>query len=106
MLNENDYFKMVLDVLKDNATSQEVSEELCSKVIMKIRQRMKEVENTGQTRVIDTQEICDDVFACFDYYNDFVTSKNIDVALVEGQDYSNIILAINFAVEVIKSGEY
>ena len=100
MLNDNDYFKMVLDVLKDNSTSFEVSKELCSKVITKIGDRV-----TGDT-VVDTQEICDDIFACFDYYNDFVKSKNIDVALIEDRDYDNVVLGINFAVEVIKNGKY
>lgn len=100
MLNDNDYFKMVLDVLKDNSTSYEISKELCSKVFTKIGDRLEGAD------VIDTQEICNDVFACFDYYNEFVTSKNIDVALIEEREYNNVVLGINFAVEVIKSGKY
>ncbi len=99
MLNDNDYFKMVLEVLKDNSTSFDVSKELCSKVFEKIG------DNLNPGDVVDTQEICDDVLNCFNYYNDFVTSKNIDVALIEESEYNNVVMGINFAVEVLKGGE-
>ena len=100
MLNDNDYFKMVLEVLKDNSTSSEVSKNLCFKVFTRISEKI------GGERIIDTQEICDDVLACFNYYNDFVGSKNIDVALIEEKDYDIVVEGINFAVEVMKNGEY
>lgn len=99
VLNDNDYFKMVLEVLKDDNTSHELAKQLCSKVFDKIGDKI------GGNDVIDTQEICDDVFNCFDYYNDFVTSKNINVALIEDCDYDNVVLGINFAIEVLKNEE-
>lgn len=99
MLNDNDYFSMVLDVLKDNSTSYDVSKALCSKVFEKIGSNLRPGD------VVDTQEICDDVLNCFNYYNDFVISKKINVALIEESEYDNVVLGINFAVEVLKGGE-
>ena len=42
---------------------------------------------------IDTQEICDDVLECMDYYNDFVNEKNMNLPII-GENYYNLVVVV------------
>ena len=48
--------------------------------------------------VIDTQEICDDVLNCFDYYNDFIQEKQMNLPIVGETYYNMVVIVINALV--------
>lgn len=54
---------------------------------------------------IDTQEIYDEIIECFDYYNDFVTEKDIaDLPIVDEGFYKLCEVFLNDAIkEVFKN---
>lgn len=50
----------------------------------------------------DTQEIYDTVVDCFDFYNDFIKEKNVDLQPIEDGFYDLVELYIN---DIIKEME-
>lgn len=43
----------------------------------------------------DTQDICDTVIECFDFYNDFVKEKNMNLPLIQESSYDMIVTLLN-----------
>jgi len=50
----------------------------------------------------DTQEIYDTVVDCFDFYNDFIKEKNVDLQPIEDGFYDLVELYINDIIKEMK----
>lgn len=84
VLNENDMYNIVFQ------TIQQKPGDKTAMVLMKNSCNMITKKNQG---IIDTQEICDDVLCCFDYYNDFINEKKLNLPII-GETYYNMVVVV------------
>jgi len=89
VLDENDMYNIIFH------TIQQKPGEKTAMVLMRNVFNMIVKKNQG---IIDTQEICDDVLNCFDYYNDFVNEKNLIVPIIGETYYNMVVVVINALV--------
>lgn len=94
VLTENDFFNIVFDTIRENP-GDKTAMILMHKCVQQITKKV----NTQ----IDTQEICDDVCNCMDYYNDFVVSKGLKMPVIGEGYYNMVVLTINALVGEILS---
>ena len=57
-----------------------------------IKTSLKKVQEKD---IQDTQDICDTVIECFDFYNDFVNEKNMNLPLIQESSYDMIVALLN-----------
>ena len=50
---------------------------------------------------LSTEDICDSVLGCFDYYNDYVKEKNMQLKQITKSEYDMTILMLNAAIGLI-----
>lgn len=50
---------------------------------------------------ISTEDICDSVLACFDYYNDYIKEKNMQLKQITKSEYDMTVLMLNAAIGLI-----
>lgn len=48
-----------------------------------------------------TEDICDSVLSCFDFYNDYVDQKNIDLKKISKPEYDMTVIMLNAAINLI-----
>ena len=66
---------------------------------------VEEVSNQIIKQVNDsftTQDLYDEIVECFDFYNDFVTEKNIDLKTIDDSIYEFVRQQLNELVEESK----
>ena len=97
VLNENDIFNIVFNTIRQNP-----GEHIATTLMRNACQGILD-KNEG---TIDTQEICDDVLNCFDYYNDFIKEKNLNLPII-GETYYNMVVVVLNAIigEIINDRE-
>ena len=89
VLNENDMYNIIFK------TIQQKPGELTAMTLMRNAcQAITDKVEGG----IDTQEICDDVLNCFDYYNDFIKEKKMNLPIVGETYYNMVVVVINALV--------
>ena len=84
VLNENDFYNIIFQ------TIQQKPGEKTAMVLMRNTCDMIVKKNQGE---IDTQEICDDVLKCMDYYNDFINEKKMNLPII-GETYYNMVVVV------------
>lgn len=55
---------------------------------------------------LSTEDICDSVLGCFDYYNSYVKERNVDMQLITKNEYDMTVLMLNAAINLILEGKY
>ena len=84
VLTEDDMFNIVFYTIQKNPG------ELTAMTLMRnVCQVITDKAKGG----IDTQEICDDVLNCFDYYNDFIKEKKMNLPVI-GETYYNMVVVV------------
>lgn len=97
VLTENDFFNIVFDTIRENP-----GEKTAMTLMRKCIQQIQKKVNT----TIDTQEICDDICDCMDYYNDFIAAKKLKMPVIGEGYYSMVVLTINALVgEILNEQE-
>lgn len=86
VLTENDMFNIVFTTIQ-----QKPGEETALILMRNTCQAITDKVQGG----IDTQEICDDVLNCFDYYNDFVNEKNMNLPIIGETYYNMVVIVLN-----------
>lgn len=84
VLTENDMYNIIFQTIQQRPgenTATTLMRNTCNAIVEK---------NSG---LIDTQEICDDVLNCFDYYNDFIKEKNMNLPII-GETYYNMVVVV------------
>ena len=84
VLKENDIYNIVFDTIQ-----QKPGEHTATTLMRNACQAITDKVEGG----IDTQEICDDVLHCFDYYNDFVKEKKMNLPII-GETYYNMVVVV------------
>lgn len=84
VLTENDMYNIIFQ------TIQQKPKDKTAMVLMRNACDMIVKKNKG---LIDTQEICDDMLNCFDYYNDFIKEKNMNLPVI-GETYYNMVVVV------------
>ena len=97
VLDDNDMLNITFEVIKEqpgDKTAFELMQKCCHKIKEKVNSQ------------IDTQEICDDVCNCMDYYNDFVQQKNIQAPIIGENYYNMVVIVLNALIgEVLNENE-
>lgn len=89
VLNENDMYNIIFKTIQQKPgelTAMTLMRNACQAITDKVEGN------------IDTQEICDDVLNCFDYYNDFIKEKNMNLPVVGETYYNMVVVVINALV--------
>lgn len=84
VLTEDDMFNIVFATIQ-----QKPGEKTALELMRNTCQAITDKAQGG----IDTQEICDDVLNCFDYYNDFINDKNLNLPVI-GETYYNMVVVV------------
>ena len=84
VLTEDDMFNIVFATIQ-----QKPGEKTALELMRNTCQAITDKAQGG----IDTQEICDDVLNCFDYYNDFVNDKKMNLPVI-GETYYNMVVVV------------
>lgn len=97
VLNQNDMRHIVFSTINDKPgekTATTLMRYSCAKIVEKAN------------GPIDTQEICDDVLECMDYYNDFVKEKNIKAPIIGDHYYNMVVIVLNALIgEILNERE-
>lgn len=86
VLNENDMYNIIFKTIQQKPgklTPITLMRSTCQAIADKVE---------GE---IDSQEICDDVCDCFDYYNDFVKEKKMNLPYVDKIYYEMVVEQLN-----------
>lgn len=89
VLNEDDMYNIIFK------TIQQKPGEKTAMILMRNTFNMIVKKNQG---MIDTQEICDDVLNCFDYYNNFIKEKKMNLPIIGETYYNMVVITINALV--------
>ena len=84
VLNEDDFYNIIFQTIQQkpgDKTAMVLMSNVCNMIIKKNQD------------VIDTQEICDDVLQSFDYYNNFINEKNMNLPII-GETYYNMVVVV------------
>ena len=84
VLNENDMYNIIFKTIQ-----QKPGEHTATTLMRNTCQAITDKVEGG----IDTQEICDDVLNCFDYYNDFIKEKKLNLPIM-GETYYNMVVVV------------
>lgn len=92
LLSDEEQFNIILTTIYDyqegvNDIAIIMVEKICSQLIDSINQPT------------DTQEIYDIIIECFDFYNDFIKEKNINLKPIEDGFYELVEIYINDIVK-------
>lgn len=97
VLTEDDIFNIVFYTIQQKPgekTATTLMRNVCQGIVDK---------NKG---MIDTQEILDDVINCFNYYNDFVEEKKMNLPIIGETYYSMAEITLNAAIgEILNDSE-
>ena len=89
VLNENDMYNIIFKTIQQKPGEKTA--------ITLIRNTFDVIVKKNKD-VIDTQEICDDVLNCFDYYNSFVKEKRMNLPIIGDTYYNMVVIVINALV--------
>lgn len=94
ILSDEEHFTIVLSAVRDY---QEGKNDIPILIVEKVTNQIKESLN----RQIDTQDIYDEIVEVFDYYNDFIDKKGVDLKKIQDDFYEVTKEYLNQIVEEI-----
>lgn len=94
ILSNEEHFTIVLSAVRDY---QEGKNDIPILIVEKVTNQIKESLN----RQIDTQDIYDEIVEVFDYYNDFIDKKGVDLKKIQDDFYEVTKEYLNQIVEEI-----
>lgn len=94
ILSDEEHFTIVLSAVRDY---QEGKNDIPILIVEKVTNQIKESLN----KQIDTQDIYDEIVEVFDYYNDFIDKKGVDLKKIQDDFYEVTKEYLNQIVEEI-----
>ncbi len=94
LLTDEDHFGIIMMAIRDYIPGET---DVAILIVEKVSNQIIE----SVDRQFTTQDIYDEVVECFDFYNDFVTEKNIDLKKIDENMYEFVRIQLNSVVEEI-----
>lgn len=94
ILSDEEHFTIVLSAVRDY---QEGKNDIPILIVEKVTNQIKE----SLDKQIDTQDIYDEIVEVFDYYNDFIDKKGVDLKKIQDDFYEVTKEYLNQIVEEI-----
>lgn len=92
LLTPNEHLTIILSAIRDYQPGEN---DIPILIVEKIsKQLIKSVDNQ-----ITTQDIYDEVEECFNFYNDFIENKNVDLQKIDDGFYELVKTYLNMIVE-------
>lgn len=92
LLSDEEHFGIIMMAIRDYIPGET---DIAILIVEKVSKQIIESVDVQFT----TQDIYDEVIECFDFYNDFVTEKNIDLKKIDDSLYEFVRQQLNDIVE-------
>lgn len=100
LLNNEERFAIVLASIRDY---KEGENDIPILIVQQLTNQLNKKLINSIDNQIDTQEILDETLEIYDFYNEFIEEKNINLKTIESQWYDLVELYLNEIVEGIKN---
>ena len=92
LLSEEEHFTIVLSAIRDYIPGE-------NDIAILIVEKVSNQIINSVSDEFSTQDIYNEVAECFDFYNDFIREKNIDLKIIEDGFYELVSQYLNIIVE-------
>lgn len=99
LLSDEEKFSIVLASIRDY---NEGENDIPILIVEKISKQLIDSINNQ----IDTQDILDEVIECYNFYNDFIEQKNVNLKIIPPEWYELSEIYMNQVVEEVKNVEH
>ena len=97
LLSDEEHFTIILSAIRDYESGIDIGILIVEKVIAQIIDCV--------TVQFTTQDVLDEIIEIFDFYNDFVTEKGIDMKLIPDEMKDLVEIYINEVIKDVKKIE-
>ena len=91
-LSDEEHFTIILSAIRDYIPGET---DIAILIVEKVSNQLSGLVN----QQFSTQDIYDEVVECFDFYNDFIKEKKIDLKLIDDDIYELVLVYLNMIVE-------
>lgn len=92
LLSDEEHLTIILSAIRDYIPGEN---DIAILIVQKVSNQLSTLVNEQ----FSTQDIYDEVVECFDFYNDFVNEKNIDLKTIDDGMYELVLQYLNMIVE-------
>ena len=92
LLSDEEHFTIILSAIRDYTPGET---DIAILIVEKVSNQLSGLVN----QQFSTQDIYDEVVECFDFYNDFIKEKKIDLKLIDDDIYELVLVYLNMIVE-------
>lgn len=92
LLTEEEHFTIVLSAIRDYIPGE-------NDIAILIVEKVSNQIITSVDKQFSTQDIYDEVAECFNFYNDFIREKNVDLKVIDEGFYELVKQYLNMIVE-------
>ena len=96
-LSDDVMWDLLFNVLSNHETGSPIASKL-------VRSSCDYLTNNNDGE-ISTEDICDSVLGLFDYYNDYIKERNVNLQLITQSEYDMTVLMLNAAINLILEGK-
>ena len=92
LLSDEEHFAIILSAIRDYTPGEN---DIAILIVEKVSTQLRSLVD----KQFSTQDIYDEVAECFDFYNDFVKEKKLDLKQIDDGLYELVIEYLNMIVE-------
>ena len=92
LLSDEEHFAIILSAIRDYTPGES---DIAILIVEKVSTQLRSLVD----KQFSTQDIYDEVAECFDFYNDFVREKKLDLKQIDDGLYELVIEYLNMIVE-------
>lgn len=93
VLSEDVMWDLLFDVLSNHQTGDPIASKI-------VKSSCNYLSNNCEDG-LSTEDICDSVLGCFDYYNDYIKERNVNMQPITKNEYDMTVLMLNAAINLI-----
>ena len=92
LLSDEEHFAIILSAIRDYTPGEN---DIAILIVEKVSSQLSNLVNEQ----FSTQDIYDEVVECFDFYNDFIKEKQIELKTINEELYELVLTYLNMVVE-------
>ena len=92
LLSDEEHLTIILSAIRDYTPGET---DIAILIVEKVSNQLSGLVH----QQFSTQDIYDEVVECFDFYNDFIKEKNIDLKFINDDVYELVLMYLNMIVE-------
>ena len=92
LLSDEEHLTIILSAIRDYTPGET---DIAILIVEKVSNQLSGLVS----QQFSTQDIYDEVVECFDFYNDFIKEKNIDLKFINDDVYELVLMYLNMIVE-------